>query len=82
MIYEVRFVKSTQKELKKLPQNVQIRLLEAIKLLSKDPRSRSVRLMIGTRPWRLRVGSYRVVYNINDGVLTILILRASHRKDV
>lgn len=82
MIYEVRLKKSAQKELNKLPKQIGIRVSKAIYNLANNPRKGKVRPMIGTKSWRLRVGNYRVIYDISDKELTILIVRMRHRKDV
>ncbi len=82
MTYEVRFVRSAQKELKKLDSKEQVRLLKSIQKLSLHPKKGDVRPMVGSTAWRLRVGSYRVIYDINDQVLLVLILKVGHRKDV
>lgn len=81
-IYEVEFVKSAQKELNKLPTPISLRIAKAIYKLSKDPRRGNVRPMVGVKSWRLRVGDYRVVYDILDKRLMILVVRIRHRKEV
>lgn len=80
--YEVEFVKSAQKDLNKLPAQISLRIAKAIRKLSEDSRKGNVRPMVGTKSWRLRVGDYRVVYDIFDNRLTILIIRIRHRKEV
>ena len=80
--YEVEFAKSAQKELNKLPKQTTLRIAKAIDKLSADPRKGNVRPMVGTKSWRMRVGDYRVVYDIFEMKLTILIIRIRHRKDV
>lgn len=82
MIYEVKFTKSANKELRKLPEPISTGLIKAIYRLSADPRKGPVRPMVGSTSWRLRVGDYRVIYDISDSALTILILKAKHRKDI
>lgn len=79
--YEVEFTKSAQKELCKLPRRAVYRIAKAIDILSVDPRKGNVRPMVGTKSWRLRVGDYRVVYDIFDKKLVILIIRIRHRKE-
>lgn len=79
--YEIEFVKSAQKELNKLPPSIRLRIAKAIYLLSTDPRKGNVRPMVGSKSWRLRVGDYRVVYDIYDNKLVILIIRIRHRKE-
>lgn len=81
MIYEVEFTKSANKELKKLPAQVAQRIAKHIYKLAQDPRAGNVRPMIGVTSWRLRVGDYRVIYDINDHKIVILILKVKHRKD-
>jgi mRNA interferase RelE/StbE len=80
--YEVEFARSAQKELNKLPKQTSLRIAKAIDKLSIDPRKGNVRPMVGTKSWRMRVGDYRVVYDIFDNRLTILIIRIRHRKEV
>ncbi len=80
--YEVEFTKSAQKDLKKLNAQIILRVVKAINKLSDDPRKGNVRPMVGSTSWRLRVGDYRVVYDIFDKKLIILIVRIRHRKNV
>jgi mRNA interferase RelE/StbE len=79
--YAVEFTKSAQKELNKLPRSIAIRIAVAITKLAENPRVGKVRPMVGVRSWRLRVGDYRVIYDISDYKLNILIIRVRHRKD-
>jgi mRNA interferase RelE/StbE len=80
--YAVKFTKSAQKELKKLPKNISIRIAKAILKLTGNPRIGKVRPMVGVKSWRLRVGDYRVIYDISDEKLVILIIRDRHCKGV
>jgi len=80
--FGVEFKKSAAKELKKLPKDVSLRISKAILKLSVNPRAGNVRPMVGVKSWRLKVGEYRVIYDIYDQKVTILIIRIRHRKDV
>ncbi|HUD81808.1 MAG TPA: type II toxin-antitoxin system RelE/ParE family toxin [Patescibacteria group bacterium] len=80
--YVIEFTKSAQKELYKLPHSASLRLAKAIKELGIDPRKGNVRPMVGSKSWRLRVGDYRVIYDILDNKLVVLIIRIRYRKDV
>lgn len=82
MTYEVKYARNAQKELKKLPALAQKRILVALLKLAQNPRKGNVRPMVGSTAWRLRVGDYRVVYDIYDHEIVVLILRIAHRKDV
>jgi len=79
MTYAVEFTRSAQKEVKKLPPGIAKRVLTAIDGLSGNPRKGHVRPMTGSKSWRLRVGEYRVVYDIHDKKLVILIIRVRPR---
>lgn len=80
--YAIEFTKSAQKELGKLPRATSIRIARAIDALSVAPRKGSVRPMVGSKSWQLRVGDYRIIYDISDGTLTVLIIRIRHRREV
>jgi mRNA interferase RelE/StbE len=80
--YKIRFSKSAQKDINKLPKNISVRLMSGINKLANSPKAGDVRPMVGSSSWRLRVGDYRVVYDILGDKLIILILKAKHRKDV
>ncbi|TAK89079.1 type II toxin-antitoxin system RelE/ParE family toxin [Patescibacteria group bacterium] len=80
--YEIEFTKSAQKELSKLPSKTRLRIAKAIYQLRENPRTGNTRSMVGIPSWRLRVGDYRVVYDITDQKLTILVVRVRHRRDI
>ncbi len=81
--YDVYFKPSAERELRRLPEDQQRRLVAEIELLAFDPRPDGVVKMAGAENlWRLRVGRYRVLYEIHDREVDILVLRIGHRKDV
>ena len=83
MAYRIQFKKSARKEIAALPKRDQRRVVSAIEALSDDPRPEGVRKLTGTEDaYRLRVGDYRIVYQITDNVLTVFVVRVGHRKDV
>ena len=68
--YKVIVSKSAQKELLKLPQQANNRIIPAILKLSEEPRPPSAKkLKGGADSWRIRVGDYRVIYSIDDEIL-------------
>lgn len=81
-IYEIELSRSALKTLKKMPQNISARIFHKIELLATDPRPAGTKKLVGSDSYRIRVGDYRVVYNIHDGRLTILIVEVGHRKDI
>lgn len=80
--YAVEFSKTAQKELAKLSPQTALRILRAIHKLAKNPRSDNVRPMVGSKAWRLRVGDYRVIYDIHNKKLVVLIIKVDHRRDI
>lgn len=82
-IYRISYKASAAKELRKLDKPNQIRLLNAIEDLATNPRPDGVKKLKGKYThYRIRVGSYRVIYEISDGELRVLVLRVAHRKDI
>jgi mRNA interferase RelE/StbE len=83
MRYELIIKPSAEKSLDKLPHLVRDRIVDAMKELRKNPRpGGSVKLTGDDNLWRIRIGNYRVVYEIHDAKLVVLVLRVAHRKDV
>ncbi|MGB3492555.1 MAG: type II toxin-antitoxin system RelE/ParE family toxin [Elainellaceae cyanobacterium] len=75
--------KAVQKQLDALPDDVYNRIAAKIKLLAEDPRPNGmVKLKGSNNEYRIRIGDYRVRYEINDKELIILLLQCKHRKDV
>ena len=83
MAYAIEFVPSARRELRKLPREVQLKLNQRIDSLSLDPRPRGSKKLKGSDElWRVRVSDYRVVYEIRDKVLLVLVVRVAHRREV
>ena len=81
-LYKIEWKRSATKELKQLPRDAMLRILEAIEQLSQEPYPAGVRKLAGSEhAWRIRVGDYRVVYTIVESALVIEIIRVRHRKD-
>jgi len=83
MTYAVLFKPSARKALAKLPRSVQVRLIEAAEALAQNPRPPGVKKLQGDENlWRIRVGAYRIVYEIHDARLVVLVVRIGDRKDI
>jgi mRNA interferase RelE/StbE len=81
-MYAVIFKPSAVKQLERLPKLAQRRIVRAIEELADDPwPAGCVKLVGEDNLWRIRVGSYRAVYSIDDDELQVMILRVAHRKD-
>ncbi|MGH7451187.1 MAG: type II toxin-antitoxin system RelE family toxin [bacterium] len=80
--YNVEFFNSAAKEFRALPSDIKSRVGEAIDALEQNPRPQGVRKLSGhTNLYRIRVGVYRVVYEINDRDLLVRITRVRHRRE-
>lgn len=83
MEYSVQLIPAAIRQLKRLPQNDKRRIRDAIDGLASDPRPSSAKKLVHTKDqWRVRVGNYRIVYEIHDDRLWVLVIRIAHRKDV
>ncbi|MET0983981.1 MAG: type II toxin-antitoxin system RelE/ParE family toxin [Steroidobacteraceae bacterium] len=80
--YELVFKKSVAKDLRALPQQDVKRLLQRIRALADDPRPPCCEKLSGLERYRVRQGSYRVIYEIEDRRLIVLIVKVAHRRDV
>jgi mRNA interferase RelE/StbE len=82
-MYQVIVERSAEKDLKKLSSEVRPRAISAIQTLAKNPRPSGSRKLAGTdNDWRIRVGDYRIVYEIADEIRIVRINRVRHRRDV
>ena len=83
MTYRLEFAPRTRRQLLNLPRKVQARLAPAIEALAENPRPHGVKKMAGEENlYRIRVGSYRVIYQIRDKDLLVLIVKIGHRREV
>ncbi|HUY05666.1 MAG TPA: type II toxin-antitoxin system RelE/ParE family toxin [Acidimicrobiales bacterium] len=83
MTYRVSLAPSAARELRKLDPNARRRIQAALDLLATEPRPpAATRLVGGSGEWRVRTGNYRIVYEINDDQLLVLVLRMAHRREI
>lgn len=81
--YEVRLSRRAVRSLASIERREQLRIRAALDLLSNNPRPPNCVAMQGENSvYRVRVGDYRIVYEVLDGVLLILVVRIGHRRDV
>jgi mRNA interferase RelE/StbE len=80
MAYEVILRPGAQKALDKMSPELRARILVGIHALHHDPRPTGCKKLIGKRSYyRIRVGDYRVIYTIDDGILRVLVVEVGHR---
>ena len=82
MIYSINITRRAQKVLSKLPADIQKKIVSNIRKLSKEPFSNLCKKLSGRNAWRIRIGSYRVIYEVNKEELSIIIILIGHRKDI
>lgn len=88
-MYSIVFTKKAEKELDKLPAKIADQIADEIEMLATEPRPHGYKKLsdfrIPNAPsdlYRIQIGDYRVVYSIEDTVLTIQIFRVKHRSKV
>lgn len=81
MKYSVEVLRSAQKVLQKLPADQQDRVLTALEGLAEVPRPDGCRKLSGRDAWRVRVGDYRIIYEVADDSHQVTIVVIAHRKD-
>ena len=83
MTHRIEVAPAALRQLRKLDPAARRRVQAAIELLADQPRpSGAKKLVGGTDEWRVRTGDYRIVYEIHDEVLLVLVVAVGHRRDV
>jgi mRNA interferase RelE/StbE len=82
-MYRVLLERSAEKDLSRLSSETRDRIITAIRSLSGNPRPSGCRKLAGTKnDWRIRVGDYRVVYEVTDEIRVVRVGRIRHRREV
>jgi mRNA interferase RelE/StbE len=82
-VYEVLIERTAERDLQSLPGNIFNRIVPRIKALAENPRPSGCHKLTGSRhDWRIRIGDYRVVYQIDDAHKRVRIFRVRHRREV
>jgi mRNA interferase RelE/StbE len=83
MTYSVTIAPAAERQLRKFDPQVRRRVQAAIDLLADNPRPpRAIQLVGGGGEWRVRTGDYRIIYEIEDDRLIVLVLTVGHRREV
>lgn len=83
MTYTIEFSSAAVRQLRKLDRRAQRRVQAAVELLAQEPRPAGAKKLVGgDGEWRVRTGDYRIVYEIDDGVLLVLVLAVGHRREI
>ena len=81
MTYAIEIIRSAQKQLSKIERQEQKRIIENIRNLAENPRPPGCKKLSGRSAWRIRIGAYRVIYEIYDDHLLVLVLTIGHRRE-
>ncbi|HTY23076.1 MAG TPA: type II toxin-antitoxin system RelE/ParE family toxin [Desulfomonilaceae bacterium] len=79
--YRLVFKKSVTKDLRGIPKRDVTRILKCFDALAEDPRGPSCEKLSGQERYRARRGIYRIVYEINDNELRVVVVKVSHRRN-
>lgn len=80
--YKIYFKESVEKDIRSIPKKDLKKILLRIEALAKDPRPPGHEKLTGQEKYRIRQGTYRIIYSIQDNELTIWVVKVAHRKDV
>ena len=82
MLYGLLILPAAHRQLRKLPRDIQSRLVPVALALANEPRPHGCEKLTGEEAYRVRMGDYRIVYGIDDGARTISITRFAKRDEV
>ena len=80
--YRLVFKRSVAKDLRGIPNADVARILACIERLASEPRPPGCEKLVGRDCYRIRQGSYRIVYEIRDEVLVVIVVRVAHRREI
>ena len=80
--FDLVFKESVSKDLKELPQQDVQRILERIDALRDEPRPQGSVKLSGKEYYRVRQGNYRIIYEIQDAQLVVIVIKVGHRREV
>ena len=82
-MYEILIERTAEKDLKRLPPKDFHLIVPNIKALGSEPRPKGCRKIFGSKSdWRIRVGDYRIIYEIHDKAKEIRVMKIRHRREV
>lgn len=82
-MYEVFLEKATQRDLRALSRENFHRIIPRIEELARNPRPSGCHKIAGSKSdWRVRVGNYRIIYEVDDKAKVVRVMRVRHRREV
>ncbi|MEZ4510889.1 MAG: type II toxin-antitoxin system RelE/ParE family toxin [Chloroflexota bacterium] len=80
--YKIIFRQSVAKDLRSIPQQDIQRILQRIEDLAREPRPIGSEKLSGEEKYRIRQGNYRILYLIEDDIVTVTVVKIGHRREV
>jgi mRNA interferase RelE/StbE len=80
-MYQIKLDRRVEKELDKIPNKIFDKIKKVIRSLKNNPRPLGVKKLTNLEHWRIRVGEYRILYEIDDKDKVITIFKIKHRKE-
>jgi mRNA interferase RelE/StbE len=81
-VYEVFIERSAERDLRKLPEETFRRIIDHIRALSQNPRPSGCHKITGSKSdWRIRIGDYRVIYEVDEKEKAVRVMRVRHRRE-
>ena len=82
MNYAIEILRSAEKQLAAIDRQDQPRIIDSIRALAEEPRPSGCKKLTGRSAWRIRIGVYRVIYEIHDSRLLVLVVVVGHRREI
>ena len=83
MSHRIEFAPAAVRQLRKLDPPIRRRIQAVVELLSEEPRPAGATMLVGEAgQWRVRTGDCRVIYEVRDDVLVVLVLAIGHRREI
>lgn len=83
VMYQIEFTKKAAKNLKKIDRKYQVLIIKKLEDLAQNPhKSTNVKPLKGNEYFRLRVANYRVIFELQNNELIILVIDINHRKNI
>lgn len=82
MTFAVRIASAARRQIRKLPRDGQKRVAAVLVLLADEPRPPASKKLTGRDAWRVRTGNWRVIYEIHDDELLVMVVAAGNRREV
>lgn len=77
--YKIVIKRSAAKEIEALPKQLRVKIIAKIQALSDEPRPSGVKKLSGEEKYRICQGDYRILYRIEDAIITVTVVKVSHR---